>query len=158
MKIIRIIAFIFIILFTSYNSFSQIYLIGPTLHYNIGGEKNCFSWGIEFSYWNWEKKLHQDAPPIGIDVGIDISKGRKRIYSEIQAGIGIGASLGYVYEISNTNYGGLQCSIWASCFGGLELRYRRMNNLNFFSPGGRIKIPINSRYPKLKVINISMPM
>jgi len=39
--------------FVSNFLFSELYLIGPTLQYNIGGGERKWSGGVEFSYWHW---------------------------------------------------------------------------------------------------------
>jgi hypothetical protein len=131
-------------------TFSQIILIGPTIHYNMGGGEKKFSWGAELSYWNWHIIKGPDAPSIGADIGFEFEKGAIRLYSELQTGMVFGASAGYVYVFSdNLRAGGFQSSIWASVYGGLELRYRRINKVNYLSPGGFLKIPIYGRYPDL---------
>ena len=139
-------AFLMVSTFT----FSQIYLIGPTFHYNIGGGLRSCSWGIEFSYWKWEGLYEKDLPPIGFDLGMEFDKTKKRFYSEIQTGAFIGTSIGYVYEFDeNSKTGGFQASVWGAFYGGFELRYRKSNNINTFAPGSFVKLPIYKREPSL---------
>ena len=144
--------YFFITLFITSGSllYSQIILVGPTLHYNIGGGEKRFSWGAELSYWNWQTIKGPDAPSIGADIGFEFERGTIRIYSELQTGMVFGASLGYAYIFSEKfRAGGFQSSLWASVYGGVELRYRRINKVNYFSPGGFLKVPLYARYPVL---------
>jgi hypothetical protein len=143
----KILLLVILLQLSSYKLFSQIYLIGPTLHYNIGGGIKELSWGVEFSYWNWQ--VVPAILPVGFDVGVEFAKNRKKFYIEFQKGCITGISAGYVYEIGDTiNRGGFQGSIWASYYGGIDLRIRRINKMNYCSPGLILKGPLYARFPR----------
>lgn len=140
---------VFALILTSQLSKAQYFLIGPTIHYNIGDGLKNISGGLEFSYWNWEQTNDLNLLPIGMDIGIEFEKSKTRIYSELETGLIIGASIGYVYEMNdNQNTSGFQCSIWGAVYGGIELRYR-VNDTNYFAPGGFFKFPLYKREPHL---------
>lgn len=131
-------------------AFSQMLLVGPTIHYNIGGGLKNISWGIECSYWQWDDLPLEYMLPVGLDIGFEFQKSKKRVYSEIQTGSVLGASCGYAYEWGeNYHAGGIQASIWAAIFVGIELRYRRVDKSDIFAPGVFAKYPIWARYPPI---------
>lgn len=121
-------------------SFSQeVWTIGPMFHYNFGGEKRHFSFAIETAYWNLKHFYYS------IDGGLEFGKKRIRLYSEAQTGIGlVGVGCGPVLEI-NTAEGkahlGLQTTIWANYYVGLDYRYRRIDKTNFNCIGIYAKVP-----------------
>jgi len=146
-KLLYTISFLFIAICVK----SQVLVIGPSLHYNMGGGDKKFSWGVEISYWQWED-FYYDFTPLGIDIGIEFEKSKTRIYSELQAGLGYGASAGYVYEFGKDfNGGGFQGSVWGAYYGGIDVRYRRINNTNYFSPGSFAKVPLYARTPSMNM-------
>ena len=115
------------------------FFIGPMVHYNINTEKNKFSFSLEGSAWFFIK----DFPlPPSIDVGIEFERKKFRLYSELQTGSLIGMSIGPVLEISDKEPTfGVQSSLWASFFAGVDFRYRRINKSNYYAPGMFFKAP-----------------
>ncbi|OGS36686.1 MAG: hypothetical protein A2293_13360 [Elusimicrobia bacterium RIFOXYB2_FULL_49_7] len=107
------------------------------LHWNFGLSKVSFSLGVEASYWNYY------SFPKSIDFGIDFEKSAIRVYSELQTGlIFFGLSAGLVSEFKENNVSfGFQGSTWGNLYGGLDLRYRRINEVNFICPGLYAKCP-----------------
>jgi hypothetical protein len=137
---------ILIFLFLSNLCFSQsklnpFFFVGPMMHYNINAEKNKFSFSLEGSAWILNKNF--PIPP-SVDLGIEIERKKFRVYSELQTGSLLGLSFGPVIEFSDKDPNfGFQTSIWASFFAGIDFRYRRMNKINYYSPGMFVKIPIS---------------
>jgi hypothetical protein len=126
------------------NAFGQkVWMIGPMLHYNFGGEKRHFSWAIEIAYWNVKNA------PYSIDGGIEFSKKRTRFYSEVQTGIGItGLSVGPVLEINKAEHNahlGFQTTFWLNYFIGVDYRYRRIDKNNFNCIGTYGKLPFATK-------------
>jgi hypothetical protein len=111
--------------------------------------KVTFSFALEGSYWhhNFNYNKHDNLfslnAPKSIDFGMEWGKGVTRIYSEFQIGQTVtGISAGIVSEFKNSSVSlGFQSSIWANYIGGLDLRYRRIDNHNFFCPGIYAKWP-----------------
>jgi hypothetical protein len=137
-----------ILLMIGSNAYSQVILLGPTIHYNFGGGSKSFSWGIEASSWISVIK-GPDSPPIGLDLGVEFERGKLRLYSELESGMMFGGSVGYAHEFTaDGNTGGLQCSMWLAVFGGIEWRYRRMNKQNYFVTGGFLKLPVYVNFPQ----------
>ena len=115
--------------------------VGPMLHFNIGNGQTKVSLGLEASYW---KVINVDGVPVGADLGIDYEFGTKklRIYSEAQAGSGIGLSLGPVIELyEGRTTLGAQASTWLTLIGGIDLRWRKTDH-HYFAPGMMFKIPL----------------
>lgn len=144
MKILTIIITLLLTLFTNaqliYKGQSFAF-VGPMLHFNIGNEKTKVSFGLEASYW---RVINVNSVLVGSDFGIDYEFGTKkiRIYTEAQAGSGIGLSLGPVLEIQNgKHYFGAQGSLWVALIGGIDLRWRK-TDYNYFSPGLMFKLPL----------------
>lgn len=133
---------VFIFLFLNINAraqFREVLMIGPTLHFNFEKENFNISYGIECSYWNWKKF------PYSVDAAIEYGKKKMRIYTEAQTGIGVlgvawGPVLQYNFQSSEFKMG-TQGSIWLSYFGGLNLRYRKIEQKKIFSPGIFVKVP-----------------
>jgi hypothetical protein len=127
----------FILCFAAMLSFLQskaqgVYTIGPMLHFNIGDKPMRTSFGIEFAYWNI------DHTPYGFDVGFDCQKGKFRLYSEMQTGIGVmGMSSGPFIEFRKDALAnlGLQGSVWANYILGMDLRFRFSKGQDYFAPG-----------------------
>ena len=119
-------------------TFSQtIWTVGPMVHYNIGGEKNRWSWTIEFAYWNFSHF------PYSFDFATEFERKKIRFYSEVQTGIGLaGLACGPVLEIQTDKSKlklGFQGSIWGNYFLGGDLRARFIDKNAFFSPGIYLK-------------------
>lgn len=115
--------------------------VGPMLHFNIGNGQTKVSLGIEASYW---RVINVDAVLAGADLGIDYEFGSKklRIYSEAQAGSGIGVSLGPVVEIhEGMTTLGTQASTWLALLGGIDFRWRKTDH-HYFAPGMMFKLPL----------------
>ncbi|MFA6521943.1 MAG: hypothetical protein WCT53_06220 [Candidatus Gracilibacteria bacterium] len=110
---------------------------GPMIHWSFGGNENFFSIGIEAAYWDLE------VFPKSIDLGFEFDKKSVRIYSELQTGLWVaGISSGIVLEfIKEEITVGFQGSVWGNFFGGVDVRYRRLNDVNFICPG------IYGKYP-----------
>jgi hypothetical protein len=131
MKIFK--ALICFVLLTNCPSVAQsVYTIGPMLHFNIGDRPVRTSFGIEFAYWNI------DHTPYGFDLGFDCQKGKFRLYSEMQTGVGVaGMSAGPFLEFRNEKPVslGMQGSIWANYIVGMDLRFRFSKGQDYFAPG-----------------------
>ncbi|MBA4241589.1 MAG: hypothetical protein C0448_12750 [Sphingobacteriaceae bacterium] len=128
----------------NFKTFGQeVWTIGPMLHYNFGGEKRHFSWAIELAYWNIKNV------PYSLDGGVEFSKKRIRLYSEVQTGIGVtGVSVGPVLEINKVErkvHLGYQTTFWLNYFIGLDYRYRRIDKTNFNCIGTYGKIPFATK-------------
>lgn len=123
-------------------STKEIWMIGPMLHINIGSEKIRPSIALEVSYWNYE------SFPYSIDGGVEFEKSRVRVYSELQAGIGLaGVSCGPLVEFRTDEgavKGGFQGSMWANFFWGFDIRFRSAGGAFYFSPGTYFKIPLKA--------------
>lgn len=119
---------------------NQVWMIGPMLHFNFSEKKMNTSFGIELAYWNYDKI------PYSFDGGIEFAKGKFRVYSEAQTGIGfLGVSLGPVLEYQRAESRwkvGAQGSVWANYFGGFDLRYRLVDGTSTISPGLYFKLPL----------------
>ena len=118
---------------------NQVFMIGPMIHFNIGGPKFNVTYGIECSYWNYRHM------PYSLDVGIDYGANKLRIYSEAQTGIGlIGVAFGPVFqydaELNKANLG-VQGSLWANYFAGVNLRFRHVGDNTVVAPGIYAKLP-----------------
>lgn len=118
----------------------EVFMFGPMLHLNFGGEKMRISVALELSYWNYENF------PYSFDGGLEIEKQKIRLYSEVQTGIGLaGISLGPVLEFRTDEKnlkGGFQTSLWANYFLGFDLRLRRIGKQTYICPGTYVKIPL----------------
>ncbi len=141
---IKAIIILYYLLSLNFKTFGQeVWTIGPMLHYNFGGEKRHFSWAIELAYWNIKNV------PYSIDGGIEFSKKRIRLYSEVQTGIGVtGVSVGPVLEINKVERNvhlGFQTTLWLNYFIGLDYRYRRIDKTNFNCIGAYGKIPFSTK-------------
>lgn len=119
---------------------SEVWMIGPMVHFNIGNKKMHPSIGIELSYWNY------NHIPYSFNGAIEFERNKIRLYCEGQTGIGIaGISLGPVLEIrrdESTVLLGLQRSIWVNYFAGIDLRFRSIGGTTYFCPGVYAKMPI----------------
>ncbi len=139
----KIFAIVFFLNITCYTIYAQsnMLLIGPTLHYNIGGGVKNIVYGLEVSYWTMD--FYSRNPAIGLDCGIEFEGSKTRLYTEFQSGVFFGASVGYVCQFGEQyECSGFQGSIWGAFYGGLELRLRRLNNTSYFAPGGILKFPL----------------
>lgn len=130
-----------LILSTFYPSKAQeVWTIGPMLHYNFGGEKRTTSFSIEAAYWNVKKF------PYSFDVAIEFDRGKLRLYSELQTGIGVaGISVGPVVEFNRTEHYtrlGVQGSVWANYFLGFDYRFRSIDKNKYHAFGTYGKLPI----------------
>ncbi len=119
----------------------EVWTIGPMLHINFGGgEKRSTSFGIETAYWNLK------SFPYSADFGVEFDRGKIRLYSEAQTGIGVaGISIGPVVEFNtkerNTKLG-IQGSLWANYFIGLDYRIRSIDRHSYHAFGTYGKLPI----------------
>ena len=132
-----------VLLSISLDAFPQeIWTIGPMFHLNFGDKKRSVSFAIEAAYWNVKGFPHS------VDFAIEFDKGKLRLYSEAQTGIGItGVSLGPVLEFnfreSKTRVG-LQGSCWANYFLGLDYRIRFIDKKKFHCVGLYGKLPFST--------------
>ena len=112
----------------------HVYSIGPMIHLNFGsGSKTQVTYGIEVAYWNAFGLL-----PYGVDLGVDFEKGAWRLYSESQASIVYaGTSIGPYLEFRKDEPVklGLQTSVWANIYLGVDLRARFTRGESRFAPG-----------------------
>ena len=132
------IIFAVIFLSTSYCFSQEIISIGPMYHLNIGDKSLKSSFGLEVAYWNINNF------PYSIDLGIDFQKGKFRVYSEAQTGVGFaGVSLGPVIEFKKNTpmLIGLQTSGWINYLIGVDFRYRFFKGPDYIVPGVYLKYP-----------------
>ena len=116
-----------------------IVFVGPKFNFNFGNGQHRFSGGLEASAWTY----NNNSIPFGADFGFEFERDRCRIYSELQAGAILGVSAGPVLELTReTKTLGFQGSAWAAIFLGVDMRYRRINATNYFSPGIFFKYPV----------------
>lgn len=118
----------------------KVWMFGPMIHFNFGSEKMHVSYGVELSYWNY------DRFPYSFDGAVEFEKQKVRVYTEAQTGIGfVGLSVGPVMEYRKTENKialGAQCSAWGNYFGGIDLRLRVLEEGIVFSPGLYLKLPV----------------
>lgn len=119
---------------------SQVWMIGPMLHFNFSEKKMHLSYSLELSWWDY---THW---PYSLDAGIEFGKKRVRLYSEAQTGIGLlGLSFGPVLEYradENKLCLGPQGSVWANYIGGFDLRFRKTGGNRSICPGLYFKLPV----------------
>lgn len=130
---------ILLIFFTSTYAHAQdVFSIGPMYHLNIGDKSFKSSFGLEVAYWNI------DDFPYSVDFGLDFQKGKFRLYTEAQTGVGFaGVSLGPVLEFKKNSpvQLGLQTSAWANYILGVDFRCRFFKGPDYISPGLYLKYP-----------------
>jgi hypothetical protein len=115
----------------------DLYLFGPVLHANLRDGKIHFSLGVEGSYWNLDRK-------VGYSYGMEYDfRKQARLYGELQAGFLAGASVGPVLQVSGQGLDmGMQGSLWASWFLGIDCRYRLLTRSHGeLAPGVFAKLP-----------------
>ena len=122
-------------------SAQEIWTVGPMLHFNFGGEKKITtSFAIERAYWNLQ------GFPYGADFALEFDKGKFRIYSEFQTGVGVtGISFGPVLEFnrteSRTNLG-VQGTFWVNYYLGVDYRFRVIGKNTIHAFGLYGKLPV----------------
>lgn len=119
----------------------EIWTIGPMLHVNFGGEKPTVSFAMEVAYWNI------DNVPYSVDFGLEFDRKKKRrIYSELQTGIGVaGISVGPVFQFVKGQGDaklGLQGTAWINYYVGLDYRMRFFRGEKARAVGTYLKIPV----------------
>jgi hypothetical protein len=130
-----------ILFFITVNCFAQeIWTIGPMFHFNFGGgQKPTTSFAVEVAYWNVDKV------PYSLDFGMEFDRGKFRLYSEGQTGIGLtGIALGPVLEFNSKESKvrvGVQGSCWANYFLGVDYRIRFIDKKKFHCIGLYGKLP-----------------
>ena len=135
----------FIINLTRSHVFSQkseVWMLGPMVHFNFGNKEIHASYGLELSYWNYEHF------PYSCDLGFEFEKHKFRLYSEAQTGVGLlGISAGPVVQFGGEQHKmkvGIQTSGWLNYFGGVDLRFRYVGSYSTLSPGIYFKLPMVS--------------
>lgn len=118
----------------------EIWTIGPMLHINFGKEKRTTAFSIEAAYWNIDHFIYS------FDGGLEIERGKLRLYSEAQTGLGVtGLSLGPVVEFnfkeSKTRLG-VQGSCWINYIFGVDYRMRFIDRQKFNYVGFYAKVPM----------------
>ena len=135
-KYLLLLSFISII---STAAYSQIVMVGPMVQFNFEGKKVKPSFAIEASYW-----LLKDFP-YGFDAALEFQKGKFRIYTEAQTGIGLaGVSAGPFIEFAKSSpvKAGVQFTAWANYYIGADVRIRVYNGPDIFSAGVYGKLPV----------------
>jgi hypothetical protein len=140
MKIFRkalITLFVFSFMLSSAQEF---WTIGPMLKINFGGEKKwTVSYALEGAYWN------VSAFPHSADVGLEFEKGKFRIYSEAQTGIGVaGLSAGPVLQFGSGIKLGWQGSLWVNYYLGADYRIRFIEKERYHCVGLYAKVPFST--------------
>jgi len=105
---------------------------------NFEGKKVIPSYAIEASYW------HIKGFPYGFDAALEFQKGKFRIYSEAQTGIGlVGLSAGPFIEFAKGSKpkAGLQITGWANYYLGVHVRGRFYKGPDQFAAGIYAKLP-----------------
>ncbi|HEX2532620.1 MAG TPA: hypothetical protein VHK69_02725 [Chitinophagaceae bacterium] len=118
--------------------FSQIVMVGPMVHFNFEGKKVRTSWAVEASYW----KL--GGFPYGFDAAVEYQKGKFRLYTEAQTGIGVaGLSAGPFIEFAKASpvRGGFQMTGWVNYYVGADVRVRFYRGPDVFAAGLYAKVP-----------------
>jgi hypothetical protein len=93
---------------------------------------------VEASYWRLK------GFPYGADAAVEYQKGKLRIYTEAQTGIGIaGISAGPFIEFAKATpvKAGLQITGWMNYYIGADLRVRIYNGPDIFAAGIYAKVP-----------------
>jgi len=129
------------VLCISISSYAQeIWTIGPMIHINFGGEKRTTAFSIEAAYWNINHFIYS------VDAGIEVERGKLRLYSEGQTGLGVtGLSLGPIVEFnfreSKTRLG-VQGSCWINYIFGADYRIRFIDGQKLHYVGFYGKVPM----------------
>jgi hypothetical protein len=135
---------------------------GVMLHWNFSeNEFKAFSYGVEASYWNFEKDNGESywegvqpnlkKPGYGLDVGAELDFKNLRLYAEPQVGLVLaGVSAGPVLEIPKGGGNprlGSQASGWVGMLALADFRYRRMDGKNIQAVGlsGKLGTLISDR-------------
>jgi hypothetical protein len=123
------------------NTFAQeIWTVGPMFHINFGAGKRSTAFSIEAAYWNITHFIYS------VDAGLEIERGKLRLYSEGQTGIGVtGLSLGPVLEFNFPESKvrlGMQGSCWINYIFGVDYRVRFIDNQKFHYIGFYGKLPV----------------
>lgn len=131
--------FVLLCFFCMAPAFAQVVMVGPMLHLNFEGKKVKPSFAVEASCW-WLKGI-----PYGVDAGFEFQKGKFRLYSEAQTGIGIaGLSAGPFVEFAKATpvKAGLQLTGWMNYYIGADLRVRIYRGPDVFAAGLYGKLPL----------------
>lgn len=110
------------------------------LHINFGGEKRTTAFSIEAAYWNITHFIYS------FDAGIEVERGKLRLYSEGQTGLGVtGLSFGPLVEFnfreSKTRLG-VQGSCWINYIFGADYRLRFIDGQKLHYIGFYAKVPM----------------
>lgn len=121
----------------------EVWTIGPMLHVNFGEEKPTVSFAMEVAYWNVRSFPHS------VDFGLEFDRRKKRrIYSELQTGIGVaGISVGPVFQfVKNAGDAklGLQGTAWINYYVGLDYRMRFFRDEKARAVGTYAKLPVST--------------
>ena len=143
MKILKNVSVLALFLLANGSVLAQeIWTVGPMFHINFGKEKRTTAFSIEAAYWNITRFIYS------VDVGLEIERGKLRLYSEGQTGIGVtGVSLGPVVEFnfpeSKTRLG-VQGSCWINYILGVDYRIRFIDHQKFNYIGFYGKLPVST--------------
>lgn len=141
MKILKTSALVLLMLSACRTCLAQeIWTIGPMFHINFGAEKRTTAFSIEAAYWNITHFIYS------FDAGLEIERGKLRLYTEGQTGLGVtGVSLGPVVEFnfpeSKTRLG-IQGSCWINYILGVDYRMRFIDHQKFHYVGFYGKVPM----------------
>lgn len=104
------------------------------IHYEMGKHVDGVTFGMEISYWWEEQALPFIDVPAGLDVGVEFTHTKVRVYSEAQSGFLIGGSMGPFLEVPYAGAAiaeggsgmvfGVQGSVWAWLILGGDFRCR----------------------------------
>jgi hypothetical protein len=137
----KILLTICLLFFCLQSKAQEIWTVGPMMQINFGGEKKwSVSYALEGAYWN------ADAFPYSIDMGLEFEKGKFRIYSEAQTGIGLtGISVGPVLQLGKNGIKlGLQTTFWVNYILGLDYRIRFIEKTRYHCAGLYVKLPVET--------------
>jgi hypothetical protein len=141
MKKLKTSALLFLIFSAGQTCLAQeIWTIGPMFHFNFGGAKRTTAFSVEAAYWNITHFIYS------FDAGLEIEKGKLRLYSEAQTGLGVtGLSLGPVVEFNFPESKvrlGVQGSCWVNYILGADYRVRFIDKQKFHYVGIYGKVPM----------------
>lgn len=140
MTLLRAVVLSIFVFYSTTSMAQEIWTIGPMLHFSFGGEKRSTAFSIEAAYWNITHFIYS------VDMGLEIERGKLRLYSEGQTGLGVtGISLGPVIEFNfpeSKVRAGVQGSCWINYIFGVDYRARFIDGKKFHYAGIYAKVPM----------------